>query len=426
MSILSLSGFRPFRRYSLNLVLSLLGLAILPESGQAVPFIPAAPPPPATTRELTDPLNPARFAVDPLVPASVPLTPFQRRRLREALDQLNQDAQNQWDAGNQEAALEIWYRELRARRKLSTLEEINALGRVGGIVWEKSRKDDVLAISNRLVAIEREQQQKKALTPEILTALATAYQQIRSLDESIVLYRELHGQAQQRLDIKAENQALGMLGELYLAKFDYPQAADIYEQLLIRAKSSKNIYAEGIFLQKLATIYSKASEAVNAIHINEQLLNRYVNNQKIELVPDLKIAIANDYSRLNQSEKASKNYQEAYTLAWSLRQYGAASLALKKLGDLYLANGQPNYALQIYQQLLRVDQQSYNYFGLMQTYEIIAQLYRNAKQYPPAITATEQALSLARSLKYQDREEALLGQLQTLNQAIQPSQPSSP
>jgi len=128
---------------------------------------------------LTDPLNPARFPVDPLVPASVPLTPFQRRRLREALDQLNQDAQAQWNIGNQAAALEIWYRELRARRKLSTLEEINALGRVGGLVWEKSRKEDVLAISNRLEAIKQEQTKKKALTPEIQTALATAYQQIR-------------------------------------------------------------------------------------------------------------------------------------------------------------------------------------------------------------------------------------------------------
>ncbi|WP_353672381.1 hypothetical protein [Synechocystis sp. LKSZ1] len=416
-----LSGFYRFRRYALALTLGLAGLGILPEPGPAIPFTPTAPPPPATTRELTDPLNPARFPVDPLVPASVPLTPFQRRRLREALDQLNQDAQAQWNAGNQEAALEIWYRELRARRKLSTLEEINALGRVGGIVWEKSRKEDVLAISNRLEAIKREQEQKKALTPEILTALATAYQQIRSLDESIALYQELRRQAQQRQDIKAENQALGMLGELYLAKFDYPKAAEIYELLLSRAQASKNTYAEGIFLQKLAMIYSKASEADNAIRIKEALLNRYVNNQKIELVPDLKIAIADDYNRLNQAEKASKNYQEAYTLAWSLRQYGVASLALKKLGDLYLSNGQANYALQIYQQLLRVEQQSYNYYGLMQTYEIIAQLYRNAKQYPPAITATEQALSLARSLKYQDREEALLGQLQTLTQEMQPT-----
>ncbi len=415
-----LSGlFRPNRRFLAVLPTSLIWSSIflgLHGSVNAAPFVPAPAPSPSPTKELTDPLNPARFPADALVPANIPLTPFQRRRLKESLDQLNQDAKAQLDAGNDQAALEIWYRELRARRILGPLEEINALGRVGDIVWEKNLKNDVVIIGDRLEAIKKDQEKNKSLTPEILSALATAYQKMRSIDEAIAIYQEIRRQAQQRGDTKAENQALGLLAELYFAKFDYPNAAATYELLLARAQAGNNAYAEGIYLQKLATIYQKSSEPQNAIRIKEQLIKRAVNDKKIALVPDLKTAIGDDYQRLNEAEKASKSYQEAYTLAWSIRQYGAASLALQKLGDLYLKNGQAAYAMQIYQQRLKVEQKSYNYYGLMQTYETIAQLYRTAKQYSPALTAYQQALSLARSLRYQEQEDALLNQIQTLEQ----------
>jgi lipopolysaccharide biosynthesis regulator YciM len=89
--------------------------------------------------------------------------------------------------------------------------------------------------------------------------------------------------AKAQKNVKAEEQSLNILGELYLAKFDYTNAAIIYEDLLARSQARKNAYWEGIYLQKLAEIYSKSSEPSNAIRIKEQLVKRHIKDQKIEL-----------------------------------------------------------------------------------------------------------------------------------------------
>ena len=379
---------------------------------------------PAKKPELTkpDPLDLKQYPPDPLIPSQIPFTPLQRRKLIEALDKLNSEAQAQADAGNLEAAFEIWYRELRGRQSLETLGEIDALGRVGGIAWEKNRKEELAVIHHRLDVIQKAQNGN--LTPEILTAFSKAYKQMRSLDDSIQIYQQIRNTARKKNNIKAEKRASNILGELYLAKFDYINAAETYELLLAQAQTEQNSYDEGIYLEKLAEIYTKSSLPENAVKIKERLVNHYFTDQKIELISDLKVAIGDDYATLNQPEKASQNYQEAFTLSWSLQQYGAASLALKKLATLYKNHNQPNYALQIYQKLLKVEQQSYNNYGLMKVYEAIGQIYQEAKQYPPALRAYQQALTLARSLKYEDGEDYFVNQIQTINAESQGVNPA--
>lgn len=423
------------KRYSLFLVAFFsfggCGLITFPSAAIAAPKLPlilAMPPmfQPAPKPEPTkpDPLDPSQYQPDPILPSQIPFTPLQRRRLLERLDQLNAEAQAQADAGNDDIAFTMWYRELRARRSLGTLEEINALGRVGSIAWEKSRSEDFNVINRRLTAINQEQQALGALTPEILTAFAQAYQKMRNIDESIKIYQQIRTTARQQKNAKIEERASKALGELYLARFDYPNAAETYELLLQQAQAKGNTYDEGIYLQKLAEIYSKASLPENAVRIKEALVNRYFKDKNVELIPDVKIAIADDYVTLKQPEKASQNYQEAFNLSWSLQQYGPASIALKKLANLYQTHNQPNYALQIYQKLLKVEQQSYNYYGLMKAYESIGKIYQDAKQYQPALTAYQQALTLARSLKYQDGENYFLSQIQLINNERQGNKPA--
>lgn len=393
-------------------------LSLLPV--QAAPILPAAPPP-ATTQELKDPLNRALFPPDDLVPSHIPLSVFQRRRLSADLDRLHQEGLVLSQGGQLDSAFVLWYRELRGRQALGNLAEIKALGNVGAIAWENNRREDVGIITRRLEAIQGQEEKSHRLTPELLTALAQAHQQMRNLDEVIKLYQNIRQRAQQEKNYRQENEALTFLGDLYLAKFDYPQAGQIYEILLERARLSKNIYYEGIYLQKLAEIYSKSAQPAQGVRIKEDLARRYVQSQKVQLLPNLKLAIADDYVSLRELEKARQNYQEAYSLGWSLQQYGAAGLALSKLADLYQAQGQGNDALQIYQRLLKVEQQSYNYYGLMQTYEKIAQLYLNARQYKPALTAYQQSLSLARALKYTAQEAHLLNQIEQVSQQQQQS-----
>ncbi|MEY2984480.1 MAG: hypothetical protein RLZZ568_1097, partial [Cyanobacteriota bacterium] len=370
-------------------------------------------PPPQDPSE--NPLDRRLFPPDALLPSSPPQTPLQRRRLRETLDALDRQALALDQVGKTDEAFAVWYRSLRGRQWLGELAEIDALGRVGNIAWEKNRSADVAIISKRLDLLQTTLTKQVAMTPALLTAFAQAYRQLHSLDSAIAVYQTIRQAAKQEEDDRRENQALSMLGALYLAKFNYPAAAETYEVLLARAVAANQTHDEGIYLQKLGDIYQQASQPDNAIRIKDQLVERHLQAQQISLIPDLKIAIADHYLALEAAEQASQTYQEAYTLAWSIQQLSTAAIALDKLGDLYRDKGQANYALEIYKRLLQVQQHSYNHYGMMSTYEKIAHLYLNAQQPTPALTAYQQALTLARSLQHSARENALLQQIQTVS-----------
>lgn len=381
-----------------------------------------------TLRSLAQPApNPLEFPIkDPLIPSlKRPLSPFEQRRLREALDELNAQAQAQFNAGNIDGAFEIWYRELRLRRFLGTLEEIQALGRVGAIAWDKTRTQDLKNIYDRLLVVQQQTEKQAPLTPDLLEAFATAYQQLRKIDESVYIQEKILANARQQGDVQAQIKALNIIGDLHLSRFDYGKAAPIYEELLDISQSQQDYYNEGIYLRKLAEIYSEALQPQNAVKIKEELAENYLKNQQIQSIPDVKVLIGQDYDTLNQPEKASQNFQEAFSLAWSLQQYGAAGKALAQLGDLYRKYKQDDYALQIYQELIKVEQRSYNYYGLMSAYDNIGEIYLTKQNYAGAIAAFQQGLELARSISY--NEDYFLSKIAQANQQMNaPALPSTP
>ncbi len=394
-------------------------VASQPSFAQTTPYRFPPPPEPELNPD-ENPLNPELFPRDPLLPSYPTLTPLQRRRLRENLAGLDQEAATLDQAGKTDEAFKIWYRSLRARRRLGSLEEIQALGQVGKVAWDRNRKADINILNRRLREIQATLDKRQGLTPEILTAIATAHQQMHQLDDMIGVYKTLRQTAQQEQDIRRENQALAILGELYLAKFDYPSAAEVYEILLERSITAGSTYYEGIYLQKLADIYQQAAQPENAVRINQQLVQRHLQDGKPLLVAEVYIEIGDQYQALGEAEQASQSYQTAYSTAWPIQQFRTAAIALDKLGDLYLDNQQPNYALEIYKRLLEVEQQSYNYYGMMRTYEKIARLYLDANQNEAALTAYQQALSLARSLNFTTKETALLNQIEAVYEQALP------
>ncbi|MGK7957577.1 MAG: hypothetical protein AB4063_20315 [Crocosphaera sp.] len=363
-------------------------------------------------------LNPLEIPLDdPLIPqVPRPLTPLEQKRLRRELDQLNQEAQQELAAGNDNLAFQIWYRELRLRRILGRIEEVNALGRVGEIAWNKTRTEDVQIISKRIVELQQLSEQEDPLSPEFLVALANAYAKLHSLDNSIIVYDKVLNYARENDSPFTEKEALQGLGRLYLAKFDYPNAATVYEELLNIAQLEQNTYEEGLYLQALAEIYTASLQPNNAAEIKQRLVDSYLASQNIEFVPPLKIDIGQDYEALDQPELASQNYQEAYALAWSLQLFGAAAEALTRLGNLYTEYEQENYALEIYQRLIQVEQLSYNYYGLMRVYDKIGEIYLENKQYEPALSAFQEGLILARSLNH--NQEHFLSQIQKVNEGM--------
>ena len=345
-----------------------------------------------------------------------PLTPLERRQLGESLDAMNSQAQALLNQGKETEAFNIWYEELRLRRYLGLLSETEALGRVGAVAWNRTRTEDVRIITQRLREIQQQAEIENTLQGELLNALATSYEQLHSLDDILSMYKKLLETARATGNLTTQESLLSKIGQVYLSRFDYSQAAPIYEELLKMAQGRGDSLQEGIYLQKLAQIYSEALQPQNAVRIKESLVDNYLKTQKVKAIPDLKILIGIDYEALKELEKASQNYQEAYSLAWALQQYGISGEALKKLGELYQKNQQEDYALQIFQELIKVEQKGYNYYGLMNTYDKIGDIYRNKKNYSEAISAFQKGLELARSIGYQ--ENYFINKINQTNQQI--------
>ncbi|XLQ11342.1 MAG: tetratricopeptide repeat protein [cyanobacterium endosymbiont of Epithemia adnata isolate EadnSB Bon19] len=358
------------------------------------------------------------FIEDPLLPSVPrPLTSFEQRKLREQLNTLNAEAQTQLHADNDNVAFKIWYRELRLRRVLGRLEEIKSLGRVGEIAWNRTRTEDVQVINKRLVTLQELSEKEDSLSSALLMALADAYKKLHALDNSLAIYQKVLNNARQNNDSIAEEAAIRELGQLYLAKFDYPKAAPIYEDLLNRSQTRQNILEEGVYLQILAEIYGRSLQPENAARIKQKLVENYLSSQELELIPSLKTAIGKDYEILGNPEIASQNYQEAYSLAWSFQLFGAAAEALTHLGNLYQKYDQNDYALKIYKNLIQVEQLSYNYYGLMRVYEKIGQIYMVSQQYEVALEFFKKGLILAQSLNYKQND--FLAYIQKANTRIE-------
>ncbi|EGJ30115.1 MAG: tetratricopeptide repeat protein [Moorea sp. SIO3E2] len=363
-------------------------------------------------------------APDPLLPSlspDEPLNPSERSRLKQALDELNAEAEAEFKAGNQSKAFDIWYREIRLRRVLGDpVAEVQTLGRVGGVAWNENNKQSVQLITARLEEIQQENEAEDSINLPLLKALGKAYEQIRLPGQALTVYEQILADARNQGDMAAVEATLKTMGELHMAWFDYPKAAETYEELLAQVQTDvpleplrERINEEVAYLQELAYIYDQDQQPDQALPKKQQLVDIYLNQGNDTQIPALKIAIASDYNSLNQPEKASQTYQEAYSLAWSLQQFAHASEALQPLAQLYLTSKQPEFALQVYEVLLQVEQQSYNYYGLMNTYDNIGQIYLDMNNYPQALAAFQKGLDLAESLQH--REAYFVNKIQLVN-----------
>lgn len=363
------------------------------------------------------PPNPLETPVqNPIVPVNRPLTPEEQQKLTESLDKLDVEARAKYDAGLYEEAFPIWYEEIKQRRALGDVEEVKALGRVGLAAWERDRTDEVKSINQRLKNIQQNAETEKKMTPELRTELGIAYEQIRAIDSAVPIYDRTLADARSANDPVAIEATLLKLGDLHLKRFDYQRAAPVYEELLVIARSRNDSLQEGIYLQKLAEIYRESLQPANAAKIKEEIAENYLRNQQPQLIPALKILIGLDYQALDEPDKASQNFQEAYSLAFALQQYGTAGEALGRLAELYQKYGQTDYALQIYQETIKVHELGYNYYGLMTTYDKIGQIYLDRKDYRQAMNAFQKGSELARAIRY--REEYFQNQIARVNQAM--------
>ena len=226
---------------------------------------------------------------DPLLPSAAPKEPLTRqekRKLEAALDDLNQQAIAKFETGDKQGAFDIWNREIRLRRYLGIIPEIQALSRVGAIAWRQNNRQQVFYITQRLQNIQKNQTKSKSKNRnqgrnsqeissqeissqannsqlEILQALGEAYQQVRTPKEALQVYERVLSIVRERRNTIQEIEVLNTIGKLHLAWFDYNKAAATYEELLGLANTRGEDTERVKYLEELAYIYEKAQQPQN-------------------------------------------------------------------------------------------------------------------------------------------------------------------
>lgn len=348
-----------------------------------------------------NPLN-QKIESDLIPTANRDLSDFEKRRIADKMTELDQQAQAELKAGNEDQAFLIWYEEIKLSKYINVETEIKTITKVGAIAWEKSRNQELNFLTERLVKIESESTIDGKIKPELLPVFAEAYEALHNIDKSIAVNQQILVIARQENNSSLIQTTLDKLGTFYLSKFDYYQALPIFEELLTLSQQNENYLQEGIYLRTLAEIEGAILKPENAINYKEKLAENLLVNQQVLQIPFIKISIGDDYKMIDKPEQASQSYQEAFSLAWSLEQYATAGDALKKLGKLYQDYQQLDSALKIYDELIKIEQQSYNLYGLMNTYDQIGIIYQQKQDYVQARKFFEKALEIARNIKYKE------------------------
>ncbi|WP_353930654.1 hypothetical protein WJM97_20680 [Okeanomitos corallinicola TIOX110] len=369
------------------------------------------------------PPSPLEMTIDdPLVRSSVkqqPLTTGELAKLETDLDNLHQEGMRIFQGGDKQTALDIWNRELRLRRFLGLLSEIQALSRVGAITWQENEGQQIMYITQRLQVIEKQIGSEKNTDLKLWRSLAEAYENIRVPKLAVTTYEQVLSLLKNQGNVNAEIDVLNKIGELNLSWFDYTQAAKTYQDLLNIAVSRGDKIQEVEYLQQLVYIYERGKQHEEAIKVLSRLAAIYTRDNNLTAIPRLKIAIAENYQYIAQknpefSQEAFNKYQEAYVTAWNAKNYLIASESLQKLIKLYREQNQIDEALQAGQILLETQTLATNFYGLMETYDQIGELYLKKKEDKKALTAFQKGLEIAQQIKYQ--EEYFTQKIETLSQ----------
>jgi tetratricopeptide (TPR) repeat protein len=348
---------------------------------------------------------------DPLLPRKPnnkqPLSVIEQQDLTVAVDNLNQQAAAKMQAGDKMGAFDIWNRELRLRRYLGSLTEVQALSRVGEYAWNENNRPEIFYIMQRLQKIQKQAQKQKTpstVDVELWRSLAMAYTGLRSPSEAVQAYNQVLAAVRQNNDVAAVVETLKTMGELHMSWFDYTKAADTYEELLNLATKSGDRINQLAYLQQLAYIYEQQKQPQQSIKIRNQLIQAYQSENNLIQIPALKLALGSDYQAIAKENptllpEAFKNYQEAYTTAWQQQQYVTAGEALQKLIALYRSQGQTEEALQTGQILVQTQKLAVNFYGMMKAYDQIGQIYLERKEPNLALAAFQKGLELAQQLK---------------------------
>lgn len=395
---------------------------------QSQPVAPPTPKPQAPAKPDPNrfPPNPLELnEPDPLLPnPNQPLSASDRKKLSTALDALSVQAAAQLQAGQVQPAFDTWNRELRLRRALGSIEEVTALGRIGEIAWQQNQTQELRYIRQRLQKIQADNP-ATSTSPEkdqLSNLLGIAYQLIRTPDLALSVYRPVLEAARQRNNAAGEFQALNDIGLVQLAWFKYGDAAKTYQDLLQISRTNQDRLNEALYLIQLTYIYEQAKQPKQAIPYLLDLITLYQDQP--EVLPALKLRLAENYDAAGDFDNAEKTYQAAYTLAQPLSQSSYSGDALQKLGALYHRYDRLEAAQQVYDFLVDYGQTVQDLYISMNAADQLGQICLAQKNIPGAIAAFQQGLKFAQSLQL--RPEYFSQKLAKIQQSQSSESPTAP
>jgi tetratricopeptide (TPR) repeat protein len=313
----------------------------------------------------------------------------------EELDTFHQQALELLNQGDKLAAFQLWQRELELRQGLDRIEEIQALSRVGEVAWSEGESVMIRGIIGRLDQIQGE---VEAGDSETLQELGIAYQVVRSPQSALAVYQKLLDLAIEESDEEEQAALLAQIAQTHLNWFDYPQAISGYEAVLKFAQQQEDTLTQIQAYQQLAYSYEQMEDWEGAIETRLNLINLYNQLGQVSEIPKEQMAIAKHYQTLGNLKTSAQLYEQAYLIAFQQQQLAHAALALQSLAQLYQQQEQFPQALAVYRSLLSIQAQAYDAYGMMNTYEQIAQIHRTLNQKDQALSALEQGLKLAQHL----------------------------
>jgi tetratricopeptide (TPR) repeat protein len=347
---------------------------------------------------LADPLlDDPRDPLLPNPPVPRPLSPLELYALEQDLDQLALEAAALDRAGDLEEARLAWRREVRLRRLLGVEQELAAIDRAGQVLRDRTATQDLQLYAVRLDEIRADLTLPE--DSEFIEAMAATYVVLGDVGAASEIHRALADGALAAGDRTEQYRQLETLATLQADWFYFPEAAQVYGELVALAQAEGDRDDELGFLQLQADNLEQAQDLEGAIALHQQLLTRYQADESLwPQIPPLQHQIASNYRTLGDLDTAVRQYQIAYTNAIDQGQLEVAANAITDLAEIYKTLDRWADVGYLAEQLLLVAQQGHNAFAMMMAYDQLGQVHEQLGATPSALAAYREGLVLARVL----------------------------
>ncbi len=406
------------------------GLVLVGILASGSPLLIASPgvaqplPPEVRSGFLSNPLDDE--PLDPLLPnppVQRPLSPLEQYQLEQDLNELALVAEAIASGEDLPIGLEpgeerpdpnqIWMREVRLRRLLGVEEELQSIRRVAQWLHDRTATQELQLLAARLREIQADLDPSISADKTRLIDLAEIYALLGEVEDAANIRRALANQALAAGNEEEFQNQLEILAGLQAAWFYFDDAAATYGELLAMAQLEPGRETEIRYLKAQIYNLEQAQEFEAAINAQQRLLTIYNGAAPFwPQVARLQHNIAENHRALGNLSESSRYFRSAYTNALTQLQLNVAADSIRSLAAIYNSLENQEDVRYLYEQLILVERTASNAFGLMEAFDALGQLHEQLGEPEQALQAYQEALVMARSLDHrEDYFEAQIARL---------------